>query len=64
MPIPAVPRDLARLFADGGTQAGPPPLPEPEPQTTAVEVDQVVNGRGGISIAGRQISVGVPLADQ
>ncbi|GIF78621.1 hypothetical protein Asi02nite_81390 [Asanoa siamensis] len=57
-------RDLARLLADGGTPAGPPPLPQPEPQTAAVEVDRVVNACGGISIAGRQISVGMPLAGQ
>jgi hypothetical protein len=31
---------------------------------TAVEVDRVVNGCGGISISGRQISVGMPLAGQ
>ncbi|MEV0158271.1 hypothetical protein AB0H57_31945 [Micromonospora sp. NPDC050686] len=31
---------------------------------TAVEVDRVVNACGGISIAGRQISVGMPLAGQ
>ncbi|WBC13425.1 IS481 family transposase [Micromonospora sp. WMMA1998] len=57
-------RDLARLLADGGVPAGPPPLPQTEPQTTAVEVDRVVNACGGISIAGRQISVGMPLAGQ
>lgn len=57
-------RDLARLVADGGSPAGPPPLPQPEPQTTAVEVHRVVNACGGISIAGRQISVGMPLAGQ
>lgn len=57
-------RDLARLLADGGSPAGPPPLPQPEPRTTAVEVDRVVNACGGISIAGRQISVGMPLAGQ
>nr|WP_256487491.1 IS481 family transposase [Micromonospora sp. CPM1] len=57
-------RDLARLLAEGGAPAGPPPLPQPEPRTTAVEVDRVVNACGGISIAGRQISVGMPLAGQ
>ncbi|MFI7492676.1 hypothetical protein ACIBXA_30295 [Micromonospora echinaurantiaca] len=56
-------RDLARLLADGGASAGPPPLPQPEPKTSAVEVDRVVNACGGISIAGRQ-SVGMPLAGQ
>ncbi|MFI7593585.1 hypothetical protein [Micromonospora sp. NPDC049359] len=57
-------RDLARLLAEGGAPAGPPPLPQPEPRTTAVEVDRIVNACGGISIAGRQISVGMPLAGQ
>ncbi|MEV4418009.1 IS481 family transposase [Catellatospora sp. NPDC049609] len=57
-------RDLARLLADGGTPAGSPPLPQVETQTTAVEVDRVVNACGGISISGRQISVGMPLAGQ
>ena len=57
-------RDLARLLADGGKPAGPSPLPAVEPQTTAVEVDRLVNGCGGISISGRQISVGMPLAGQ
>ncbi|MEU5949900.1 IS481 family transposase [Micromonospora sp. NPDC047465] len=57
-------RDIARLLADGGTPAGPPPLPQPETQTTAVEVDRVVNACGGISVSGRQISVGMPLAGQ
>lgn len=57
-------RDLARLVADGGSPAGPPPLPSVEPQTIAVEVDRVVNACGGISIAGRQISVGMPLTGQ
>ncbi|MFG2059158.1 hypothetical protein ACGFI9_34590 [Micromonospora sp. NPDC048930] len=55
-------RDLASLLADGGSLAGPPPLPQPEPHTAAVEVDRVVNACGGISIGGRQISVGMPLA--
>ncbi|MEU2167923.1 hypothetical protein ACH47V_25480 [Micromonospora chersina] len=52
--------DLARLLADGA----PPPLPPPEPQSTAVEGDRVVNACGGISIVGRQISVGMLLAGQ
>ncbi|SCE96011.1 Transposase InsO and inactivated derivatives [Micromonospora echinospora] len=57
-------RDLTRLLADGGIPAGLPPLPPAETQTTAVEVDRVVNACGGISISGRQISVGMPLAGQ
>jgi hypothetical protein len=57
-------RDLARLLADGGRPAGPSPLPAAAPELRAVEVDRVVNGCGGISISGRQISVGMPLAGQ
>jgi hypothetical protein len=57
-------RDLARLLSDGGRPAGPSPLPAVEPHTAAVEADRVVNACGGISIAGRQISVGMPLAGQ
>ena len=57
-------RDLARLLADGGTPAGPSPLPEVAADLPAVEVDRLVNGCGGISISGRQISVGMPLAGQ
>jgi hypothetical protein len=57
-------RDLARLLADGGAPAGLPPLPPVQPQTSAVEVDRLVNACGGIGIAGRRISVGMPLAGQ
>ncbi|WP_244236905.1 integrase core domain-containing protein [Micromonospora violae] len=52
-------RDLARLLADGGTPAGPPPLPQVEQQTTAVEVDRVVSVNGSIHVAGQRIQVGV-----
>ncbi|MET7403083.1 hypothetical protein ABZS66_57345 [Dactylosporangium sp. NPDC005572] len=57
-------RDLARLLADGGRPAGPSPLPAVTADLSAVEVDRVVNGCGGISISGRQISVGMPLVGQ
>ncbi|GAA2611451.1 IS481 family transposase [Dactylosporangium fulvum] len=57
-------RDLARLLADGGRPAGPSPLPAIAPDVPAVEVDRDVNACGGISISGRQISVGMPLAGQ
>ncbi|GAA2387599.1 IS481 family transposase [Dactylosporangium salmoneum] len=57
-------RDLARLLADGGRPAGPSPLPAVAPHAPAVEVDRIVNACGGISISGRQISVGMPLAGQ
>jgi hypothetical protein len=57
-------RDLARLLADGGRPGGPSPLPAVAPELRAVEVDRVVNGCGGISVGGRQISVGMPLAGQ
>lgn len=53
-------RDLARLVADGGSPAGPPPLPSVEPHTTAVEVDRVVNACGCISIdAHNQITTSI-----
>jgi hypothetical protein len=57
-------RDLARLLAEGGRPAGPSPLPASQPELPAVEVDRVVNACGGISIGGRQVSVGMPLAGQ
>jgi transposase InsO family protein len=44
--------DLARLAADGGRPAGPPPLPPAEPGT-AIEVDRVVSKDGQVSLGGR-----------
>jgi hypothetical protein len=57
-------RDLARLLAEGGRPGGPSPLPAVQPELPAVEVDRAVNTCGGISVGGRQISVGMPLAGQ
>jgi transposase InsO family protein len=47
--------DLARLAATGGRPAGPPPLPAPEGEGAAVEVDRVVSKAGIISLGGRQV---------
>ena len=43
--------DLAALAATGGRPAGPSPLPPPEPDATAVEVDRTVS-RTGLVVAG------------
>jgi len=43
---------LARLAASGGSPAGPPPLPEPEPGA-AIEADRVVSKDGHVSLGGR-----------
>ena len=61
---------LARLRAAGARPAGPPPrrviaVPAgigPDTASVAVEVDRVVNASGLISLAGRYVSVGQPLA--
>jgi hypothetical protein len=47
--------DLARLAATGGRTAGPPPLPAPEGDGSAVEVDRVVSKAGIVSLGGRQV---------
>jgi hypothetical protein len=44
--------DLARLAADGGRAAGPPPLPPAEP-AAALEAGRVVSKDGLVSLAGR-----------
>ena len=44
--------DLARLAATGGRPAGPPPLPAPEADGSAIEVDRVVNATGSVGLAG------------
>ena len=44
--------DLARLAATGGRPAGPPPLPPPEADGAAIEVDRVVNATGSVGLAG------------
>src|SRR5829696_6693173 len=51
--------DLARLAATGGRPAGPPPLPAPQSDGSAVEVDRVVNAVG---LAGRQVLAAEILA--
>jgi transposase InsO family protein len=43
--------DLARLAADGGRPAGPPPLPPAEPGA-AIEVDRIVSKDGAVHLAG------------
>jgi transposase InsO family protein len=47
--------DLTRLAASGGRPAGPPPLPAPEGDGAAVEVDRVVSKAGTISLGGRVV---------
>ena len=54
--------DLARLAATGGRPAGPPPLPAPEADGTAIEVDRVVNATGSVGLAGRQVLAAEILA--
>jgi len=54
--------DLARLAATGGRPAGPPPLPAPEADGAAVEVDRVVNTSGCVGLAGRQFLTAEILA--
>jgi hypothetical protein len=58
-------RDLARLRNEGGREARPSPLPRVQPELPpAVEVDRTVNVHGGVTISGKQISVGSHLAGQ
>ena len=54
--------ELARLAADGTRPAGPPPLTAGN--SSAVEVERVVNGVGLVGLAGTQLSVGYELAGQ
>jgi transposase InsO family protein len=54
--------DLAHLAATGGRAAGPPPLPAPESDWAAVEVDRVVSRAGIISLGGRQVLAAEILA--
>ena len=55
------PTDLARLAADGGRPAGPPPLPPAEPGS-AIEVERVASSIGHISLGGRQLLAAEALA--
>jgi transposase InsO family protein len=54
--------DLARLAASGGRPAGPPPLPAPEGEGAAVEVDRVVSTAGTVSLSGRPVLAAEILA--
>lgn len=47
--------DVARLAATGGRPAGPPPLPPPDTQCAAIEVDRVVSAGGTVGLAGRVV---------
>jgi transposase InsO family protein len=53
--------DLARLAAEGGRPAGPPPLPPAQPGT-AIEVDRTVARNGAVHLAGRYVPAGEILA--
>jgi transposase InsO family protein len=55
--------DLARL-AVGGRPAGPPPLPSPDTDGAAIEVDRVVSTAGTISLLGRPVLAAEILAGQ
>jgi len=44
--------DLAGLVAGGGRPAGPAPLPPPESERTALEIDRTVSRCGSVSLAG------------
>jgi Integrase core domain len=47
--------DLQRLGATGGRPAGPPPLPAPDGDGAAVEVDRVVSAGGTVGLGGRVV---------
>jgi hypothetical protein len=54
--------ELARLAAGGARPAGPSPLPTGN--AAVIEVDRTVNATGGVSLAGQQAGVGLPLTGQ
>ncbi|MFJ8197919.1 integrase core domain-containing protein [Streptomyces sp. NPDC096152] len=59
--------DLARLRASGARAAGPAPSGRAPGRLAArvpIEVARTVNASGVVGLAGRQITVGVPLAGQ
>ena len=63
--VTLTPEDLAKLNARGrpGRPSPATALPAGElPADTTIEVDRLVNHCGMVSIAGKQISVGIPLA--
>lgn len=47
--------DLAGLVAEGGRPAGTSPLPPPEAERTALEIDRTVSRCGSVSLAGRYV---------
>jgi transposase InsO family protein len=47
--------DLAGLVAEGGRPAGASPLPPPETERTALEIDRTVSRCGSVSLAGRYV---------
>jgi transposase InsO family protein len=53
---------LARLRADGGRPAGPPPAHPAVAEGEPVEVHRLVNSSGNVSLAGQYISVGAQHA--
>jgi hypothetical protein len=55
--------DLARLAADGGRPAGPPPIPAAEPGA-AIEVDRIVSKDGQVSLSGRYYTAAEILGGQ
>jgi transposase InsO family protein len=67
-PVRLTSADLGRLLAGGGRPGRPSPasaLPAgPLPAEAVVEVDRQVNNAGCVGLAGRLLSVGVPLAGQ
>jgi transposase InsO family protein len=64
-PVTLTPADLARLHSSGRPGRPSPATAPPAdhlPPSAAVEIDRMVNNSGLVSIAGKQISVGIPLA--
>jgi Integrase core domain len=47
--------DLERLAATGSRPAGPPPLPRPDTEGAAIEVDRTVSAAGTVGLGGRVI---------
>jgi hypothetical protein len=54
--------DLAGLYAQGGRNAGPSPIPPPEPGTQAVEVDRAVARNGTVSLGQHMVLAAEILA--
>jgi hypothetical protein len=53
--------DIGRLLAAGARPAG---QPQPQPASSVIELDRTVNASGTISLGGRVLSAGLPLAGQ